>query len=171
MLTRLFFRGARVLHVSSGLRNPVANDVGDRPTLGSDSGSRNWAVGRKSGHLVRQLGLGLRRSRNKTGRCGVSGEMGGRVWGYFVAQREQAPSPRSEASYAFFGRCSSCRACEAAFGCAAVVNQATYSFRRAGFAGIARTSSSDAASRCSAAATGSELFSGWIICRDQYPAC
>ena len=104
MLTRLFFRGARLLHVSLGLRNPVAKDVGDRPTLGSDLGSRNWAVGRLSGLLGMQLGLGFLGSRNKTGRYGVSEEIGGRVWGYFVAQREQAPSPQSEASYVFFRR-------------------------------------------------------------------
>jgi hypothetical protein len=81
VLTRLFFRGARVLHVSLGLRNPVANDVGGRLTLGSDLGSRNRAVGRQSGLLGRQLGLGFLCSRNKTGRCGVSEEIGGRVWG------------------------------------------------------------------------------------------
>ena len=119
MLTRLFFRGARVLHVSSGLRNPVANDVGDRPTLGSDSGSRNWAVGRKSGHLVRQLGLGLRRSRRNPGRALCLRETD-----YPVLA--QLRSPAGASSLATVGVVlrilrtpgfrSSCRACEAAFG-------------------------------------------------------
>ncbi|VVP10728.1 hypothetical protein PS880_03302 [Pseudomonas fluorescens] len=158
---------------SLGLRNPVAADVSDKPTLGSDLGSRNQAVGRLSGLLGRQFDLGLLRSRNKTGHRGVTGEMGGRVWGCFVAQREPAPSPRSEASYAFFGRSDVFVAAveqrEAASDCEAVVirqrmqGERTYQ--------LARISSSDAASRCSTAATGDEVFSGGIIYRDQYPAC
>jgi hypothetical protein len=33
-----------------GLRNPVANNVSDRPTLGSNFGIHNRAVGRVCGH-------------------------------------------------------------------------------------------------------------------------
>ena len=160
MLTRLFFRGARLLHVSLGLRNPVANDVGDRPTLGSDLGSCNWAVGRLSGLLGMQFGLGFLCSRNKTGRYGVSEEIGGRVWGYFVAQREKLPRHSRRRPTCFSDAqlvCSSCRGCVRL---RSTRQSGNVFIQAGGFTGIARTSSSDAASRCSTAATGDEVFWG-----------
>jgi hypothetical protein len=72
----LLVMGARLLHVSSGLRNPIANCVSDRPTLGSDFDTRNRAVGPHALTVARGLAPVRWRSRRKTGHCGVSEETG-----------------------------------------------------------------------------------------------
>jgi hypothetical protein len=77
--------------------------VRDGRTISVDFDCCNRGVGPYTVIVARELAPVRRRSRRKTGHCGVSVGIGWQGLGLLRSPAEQAPSPQRPGSYTFFG--------------------------------------------------------------------